>query len=154
MNTFPVTGLPAWQQLMRQGVDAARCGSASLAEGFYQQAMAIAQALIDGPAPGACADDRIAAFVVTHLNLADLHSEEERPDDAIAVLCAAHRRLMTVLRDPDADPALQLAACRHSRETHAALLAHLGERQSHPAIVAALHAGCLPFPMPTSATVH
>ena len=32
------------------------------------------------------ADDRIAAFVVTHLNLSDLHRDAERLEDAVAHL--------------------------------------------------------------------
>jgi hypothetical protein len=80
-------GLRTWERLMRRGLDAAR---------------------------GECADDRIAAFVVTHLNLSDLRRDAERIEDAVA---------------------------------------HLGEHCGHPAILAALRAGCMPFP-PPGITLH
>lgn len=145
-------GLLAWERLMRRGVDAARCGHLLLAEGLYLQALGVAQPLLDtGCAERA--DDRIAAFVVTHLNLSDLHRDAERIEDAVAHLCVAHCRLMALLRDPQTEPALQQAACRHSRETHAALVVHLGEHGGHPAILAALRAGCMPFP-PPGVTLH
>ncbi len=143
-----VGGLREWEGLMRRGVDAARCGHAMLAEGLYLQALGIAQGLLEADARGHSADDRVAAFVVTHLNLADLHRDAEQTNEAVAHLCAAHRTLMALLRDAGTEPTLQQAACRHGRETHAALMAHLGEHGSHPAIVAALRAGCMPFPPP------
>lgn len=145
-------GLRTWERVMRRGVDAARGGQLLLAEGLYLQALGLAQPLLDAGC-AECADDRIAAFVVTHLNLSDLHRDAERTEDAVAYLCVAHCRLMALLRDPQAEPALQQAACRHSRETHAALVAHLGEHGVHPAILAALRAGCMPFP-PPGITLH
>jgi len=145
-------GLSAWERVMRLGVDAARRGHLLLAEGLYLQALGLAQPLLDARCTER-ADDRIAAFVVTHLNLSDLHRDAERIEDAVAHLCVAHCRLMALLRDPRAEPALQQAACRHSRETHAALVAHLGEHGGHPAILAALRAGCMPFPAP-GVTLH
>lgn len=151
-EVFATGGLHAWERVMRRGVDAARCGQLLLAESLYLQALRLAQPLLDAGCAGR-ADDRIAAFVVTHLNLSDLHRDAERSDDAVAHLCMAHCRLMALLRDPLAEPALQQAACRHSRETHAALVAHLGEHGIHPAILAALRAGCMPFP-PPGVTLH
>jgi hypothetical protein len=124
-------GLPAWERLMRRGVDASRRGHIVLAEGFYQQALGIAQPLLEA-GEGGSADHRVAAFVVTHLNLADLHRDAERTDDAVGHLCTAHRTLMALLRDGQTEPALQQAACRHSRETHAALVLHLSEHGAHP----------------------
>ena len=146
------TALHAWEDLMRRGLEAARRGQPGLAEGLCLRALLIAQSLLAG-AGDERADDRMAAFVVTHLNLADLHRDADRPHDAVDHLCAAHRTLMEMLRDARTDPALQQAAFRHSRETHAALLAHLGEHGSDPAIVAALRAGCMPFP-PHGFTLH
>jgi hypothetical protein len=144
--------LRTWERAMRRGVDAARGGHLRLAEDFYLQALGLAQPLLDAGCAER-ADDRIAAFVVTHLNLSDLHRDAERTEDAVAHLCVAHCRLMALLRDPQAEPALQHAARRHSRETHAALVAHLGEHGGHPAILAALRAGCMPFP-PPGITLH
>lgn len=63
---------------------------------------------INGPAAGGLldagcterADARIAAFVVTHLNLSDLHRDAEPTEDAAAHRCVAHCRPMALLRDP------------------------------------------------------
>jgi hypothetical protein len=145
-------GLPAWERLMRRGVDASRRGHLVLAEGLYLQALGIAQPLLEAHG-GESADNRVAAFVVTHLNLADLLRDAERTEEAVDHLCTAHRTLMALLRDGQTEPALQQAACRHSRETHAALVAHLSEHGAHPAILAALRAGCMPFP-PPGITLH
>lgn len=140
----PPSGLPEWEGLMRGVGDAMRRGQAVLAETTCLQALAIAQALLMA-GDTARADDRMAAFVVTHLQLADLCRNADREHQAVAHLCTAHCTLMALLRSVTADPALQQAAFRHSRETHAALLAHLAEHGSDPAIVAALRAGCMPF---------
>lgn len=137
-------GLPEWEGLMRGVCDAMRRGQASLAETTCLQALAIAQSLLTA-GDAARADDRMAAFVVTHLQLADLCRNADREHDAVTHLCTAHCTLMALLRSGSTEPALQQAAFRHSRETHAALLAHLAEHGSDPAIVAALRAGCMPF---------
>ncbi len=113
MEAFATGGLRAWERVMRRGVDAARCGHLLLAEGLYLQALGLAQPLL-GAGCAERPDDRIAAFVVTHLNLSDLHRDAERIEDAVA---------------------------------------HLGEHGVHPAILAALRAGCMPFP-PPGVTLH
>lgn len=139
-------GLSEWKSLARQGMQARRSGNIPGAQGFYLQALHLAQALLQASYGSSCStDDRMAAFVVSHLNLADLHAELDEITTAANWLCKAHQTLMDCLCDPQADAELQQAACRHSRETHAALLAHLAEHGSHPCIVQALHAGCLPF---------
>jgi len=67
-----------WERTMRTGTDAARYGRALLAEGLYLRALALSRRLLDHSSTGEeRADDRVAAFVVTHLNLADLHTEGE-----------------------------------------------------------------------------
>ncbi len=143
---------------MRTGTDAARCGQAVLAEGLYLKALALSRALLDhSPVGEDGADDRVAAFVVTHLNLADLHADGEQTALAAAYLCAAHRALMSLLRDPGADPLLQQAALRHSRETHGALLEHLEQYGNADAVLAALRAGCMALmtsPLRSSPTLH
>ena len=156
-STATLPGLQEWEHLMRQAVDATRFGNAATAERLYREALFIAEAVLDDAAcecpthAGACADDRVAAFVVTHLNLSELLVDADCAAEAIAGLCTAHRRLMALLRHPNTSPAMQLAACRHSRETHAALLSHLTGPDNHPAIVAALQAGCMPFPVRNAA---
>lgn len=142
-----VSGLGQWESLMRRGIASARCGNTALAAHLYGQSLHIAENLLSRGHVGLEADDRIAAFVVTHLNLADLYAEQAQLDAAVHYRCRAHEALMAMLRDPDGEPAMQSAACRHCRETHAALMAHLSEHGSDPAILAALRAGCMPFPL-------
>jgi len=150
-------GLGEWEHLTRQALAAERCGQGALAGCLHRRALVLALSLLQsGRASGPSADSRMAAFVVTHLNLADLHACAGEIDAAVDHLGAAHRTLMALLRDAQAGPALQQAALRHSRETHAALLAHLSAHGSHPGIVAALQAGIQPFPLAAqhAITVH
>ncbi|MBB3181234.1 hypothetical protein [Variovorax sp. Sphag1AA] len=129
---------------MRNGTNAASSGQVLLAERLYLEALVISRALLEGSHVSAePPDDRVAAFVVTHLNLADLHAEAENPALAADYLCTAHCALMSLLRDPGADRSLQQAALRHSRETHAALLEHLGQHGNVENVLAALRAGCM-----------
>ena len=152
----PSDCLREWEGTMRRGTDAARSGQPQRAGSFYLKALALSRALL-GRAGAAAADDRsddcVAAFVVTHLNLADLQAEAGETELAALYLGAAHCALMALLRDPGTDPAWRQAACRHSRETHAALLAYLDEHGHQADILAALHAGCLPFPPSRSTLV-
>ncbi len=149
----PAAGLAEWQSLMQRGCDAARCGNTALAGHLFQQSLVIAQSLMTHGG-GFSADDRLAAFVVSRLNLADLHNDLDEPQATVAHLCGAHETLMALVRDPSGDHDMQQAAFRHSRETHAALLAHLNEHGSHPAVLDALRAGCMPFPLVRSHTLH
>ncbi len=149
------TGLCEWEHTMRLGVSAAREGNTVLAEGLYLQALSLSQALLAGDADAAAMrpDDCVAAFVVSQLNLADLHSDARRIGAAAAHLCAAHCKLVALLRDPDIAPALQESACRHSRETHAALLAHVSQHGERPDTMAALHAA-ITLSSPPHPTLH
>ena len=145
-STADAQPLRAWEMLMREGVAAARGGRFGAAEDLYQRALELARGLLYLDAPGGGhEDDRVAAFVVSRLNLADLYRDADRTDAAVAHLCAAHRTLMALLRNGQTPQALRQAAFRHSRETHAALLAHVAEYGGHPDIEAAVRAGCMPL---------
>ncbi|MFT3721181.1 hypothetical protein [Pseudorhodoferax sp.] len=133
--------LAPWQSVMARGTAAARQGQLLLAMSSFQEALAIARALL--AAPGERCDDCVAALVVSHHNLAEVQADAGGSDLAATQLAQAHETLMRLLCDPAADGALQQAALRHSRETHAALLLHLEANGPHPAISRALRAGCL-----------
>ncbi len=138
--------LPKWQALMRRGMNADRGRAPAKAQALYLLARDIARVLLlQGSADPMSADDRVAAFVVTHLNLADAFADAGQPDVAATHLCAAHRDLIALLLDEGAAPELRQAACHHARETHAALVLHLSEHGEHPEIMAALRTGCLPL---------
>ncbi|MGC4008437.1 MAG: hypothetical protein QM805_05250 [Pseudomonas sp.] len=160
MNHFPSAAhgsqhalLQDWQALMRSGLDASRSHAPAQARAHYLHALAIARQLLAGPPGDVADDDRVAAFVVTHLNLAESLADSGQPAAAVAYLCGAHRTLMQLLRDTASPAPLQMAACRHSRETHAALIGHWAEHGAHPEIMDALRDGCMPFP-PQGAFVH
>lgn len=136
--------LAHWERVTRHALVAARLGQVVLALANSWEALAIAQQLVEQPSPTR-ADDCVAALVVSHHNLADLHLQEGALDAAAGQLCRAHEALMALLQDSDRPTAIQQAAWRHSRETHAGLLGFLTEHGPHPAISRGLHAGCLAF---------
>ncbi|WP_326543242.1 hypothetical protein [Pseudorhodoferax sp.] len=133
--------LSPWHAVMARGTAAARQGQVLLALASFQEALGIARALLARPC--ARSDDCVAALVVSHHNLAEVQLDAGGNDLAAAQLALAHETLMHLLCDPAADAALQQAALRHSRETHAALLLHLETNGPHPVITRALRAGCL-----------
>ncbi|MGB3071862.1 MAG: hypothetical protein WBC18_25180 [Ottowia sp.] len=140
--------LPEWKALMRRGMNADRGRAPEQAQALYLLARDIAQTLLEGSADPMPADDRVAAFVVTHLNLSDSFSDAGQPEAAVPHLCSAHRKLIALLVVDGVASDLRQAAWRHSRETHAALIQHLSEYGDHPDIMAALHTGCIPMTAP------
>ncbi len=138
-----------WQALMRRGVDASRQGETMVARRLYLQAQGLTLALLACRTCDAVDDDdRVAAFVVTHLNLADSFQGTGHIALALAQLWTAHQTLMGLLHDERVAMTLRLAALRHSRETSAALVEHSAQHASHPEIVATVRGGCLSVPPP------
>lgn len=123
---------------MRDGHRAAASGHAGVALRHTRQALVIARSLLDESPPSVPVEDRVAALVVSHHNLADLYQAAHLPDQAVAHLCQAHATLMALCRDDTIGTALRQAAWRHTRETHAALLLFLGENGPHPTVAQAL----------------
>jgi hypothetical protein len=131
-----------WENLMREAVRTSRAAPLNVTLKTYQQALGIADRLIEQPPPGR-ADDCVAALVVSHHNLADVHAERGDIDGTAEHLCRAHETLIRLFLDASRDRSLQQAALRHSRETHFALLNHLRVHGPHPLVTRALGAGCL-----------
>ena len=71
--------LPEWKALMRRGMNADRGRAPEKAQALYLLARNIAQALLQGSPDPMPAEDRIAAFVVTHLNLSDSFADAGQP---------------------------------------------------------------------------
>lgn len=136
--------LAQWERAMRQADSASRLGQLVLSLAAGWQALAIAQHLLDEP-PAGRIDDCVAALVVSHHHLADLQVQAGATDLAAEQLCRAHEALMGLLQAGEREAAVQQAAWRHSRETHAGLLHFLGEHGAHPAIARGLRAGCMAF---------
>jgi hypothetical protein len=118
--------LADWERLMRRAGAALHMQQWRMALGYQRQALAVALGIAHHP-PAGREDDCVAALVVSHLNLAELSQEAAAPTESARLLCQAHATLLAWMAEPSATPALQQAAWRHSRETHAALLRHVAQ---------------------------
>ena len=141
--------LAQWEQLARRGRMYARTGQAPRAVACHQRALLLAQTLVASPLaaeePHAC----LAALVVSHHNLADLHRDAGHLPLAVQHVCAAHDALVTLACDLALDPHLQAAAMRHLRETHAALVTHVQDYGPHLAITESLARTAMLFCAPS-----
>nr|WP_315464378.1 DUF2753 family protein [uncultured Rhodoferax sp.] len=152
-NRRQTPSLQTWELAMRRGRGAAQLGQWRAALEQYQQGLAMAEALIDSASPALAVDDCVAALVVSHHNLSDLQADAGNLDLAAAHVGKAHEVVLGLLLQPTRGEAMHLAALKHCRETHAALLRYLDVHGSHPYIVRALQAGCLAFG-PRTAPLH
>ena len=143
--------LAQWERLTQRGCSALQAGRTELALFSFHQALSIAQdLLLEGPAPPH-ADDCLAALVVSHHQLADLCANAQLLEQAANHLCRAHGAVMGLLQTPTTCLALQQAAWRHSRETHAELLQYQRRWGPHAGIARLLRASAEPA---AGSTVH
>ncbi|MNH10429.1 hypothetical protein D3C79_699080 [compost metagenome] len=77
-------------------------------------------------------DEAVAAFVVAHHNLADLHLRLNQPQESVDYLCAAHQRLLQASQQARLPQALRDAALRHSGRTYTQLLSFIAEYGQYP----------------------
>lgn len=104
----------------------------------YLQALAWAQVLFERwPDP----DEAVAACVISHHNLADLHLRLNQPEESAEYLCAIHQRLLLAAQDARLKPELRQAALRHSAKTYAELLAFIGDHGEYPRTARLLYSG-------------
>lgn len=96
---------------------------------LYLQALAEAQVLFGRWADH---DMAVAAFVISHHNLADLHLMLGQPEEAAENLCASHERLLQALADASLAEELRTAAMHHSRRTYLELLQFIAEHGAFP----------------------
>lgn len=96
---------------------------------LYLQALALAQVLFERWPD---ADEAVAACVISHHNLADLHLRLNQPEESAQYLCAIHQRLLKTLQDVRLAPALREAALRQSSMTYAELLSFISEYGEYP----------------------
>ncbi|TLX53451.1 hypothetical protein DN824_15660 [Stutzerimonas nosocomialis] len=95
----------------------------------YLQALALAQVLFDRwPDP----DEAVAAYVISHHNLADVHLRLEQPEESAEYLCAIHERLLESLVDERLSPALRQAVLRHSGHSYRELLGFVARHGHYP----------------------
>lgn len=109
-----------WKRLISRGNRCFERGDMANACAVYQDALFIAESrLATWTDPNAA----IAAFVVSHHNLADLYVRLDCLEHAADHIQAAHVRVMGLLSDDQATPDLRQAALRHSHHTQAERLA-------------------------------
>ncbi|MBD1553335.1 tetratricopeptide repeat protein [Pseudomonas typographi] len=118
-----------WRHLIERANGHFERGELLDAREHYLQALAWAQTLLERwPDP----DEAVAACVVSHHNLADLHLRLGQPEESAEYLCAIHQRLLLATQDPRLGPALRQAALRHSGHTYTELLAFIREHGEYP----------------------
>lgn len=96
---------------------------------LYLQALALAQVLFERWQD---ADEAVAACVISHHNLADLHLRLKQPQESAEYLCAIHHRLLQACQDPRLSPLLRDAALRQSGKTYTELLNFISEYGQYP----------------------
>jgi len=131
--------LGAWQRATLRGNRALERGDVVAAQAQYRAALSLADAL---PGRAADADTAVAALVVSHHNLAELHRRAGRADLAGAHVCRAHELLHEMAVDASLDACWREAAWRHGRVTYAELLQFL---RRHPGHDRACRAAALPW---------
>lgn len=107
-----------WKQLTRAGNRWYERGDFACARRAYLEALATAERWLVCGEP---ADEAVAAFVISHQNLAEVYAGLDDCERAIDHLRAAHERLVHLLEDDDR-PELQLAALRHCNRARLELM--------------------------------
>ena len=85
----------------------------------YLQALALSRVLFERWHD---VDEAVAAYVISHHNLADVHLRLERPEESAEYLCAIQEHLLLCLVDVRLKPELRQACLRHSRHSYIELL--------------------------------
>ena len=137
------TALRSWQQHSRAGLAASLVHQPALARTHHAQAVQLAQALLALPDGEVSDDDRCAAFVVGHLNLADALTEMALPTQARQCLLDAFAQLQAWAGEPARPAGAPVHAGRHLHH----LLAALARLPAPP--TAATHAAPAPGPRST-----
>ena len=118
-----------WKRTIEQANRCFNLGEWVEARELYLQALALAQVLFERWPD---ADEAVAACVISHHNLADLHLSLGQPEESAEYLCAIHQRLLQAMQDSRLQPALRQAALRHSNKTYAELLGFISEHGEYP----------------------
>lgn len=116
-SAFASELLSAWKQYTRQAMAATLEHHPISALEHYRHARQAALQLLASESSDIADDERIAAFVVAHLNLADSYAQTEQPGAALDCLYEAQQALMPLLQQgcthPTASESLKLAVYRH-----------------------------------------
>lgn len=118
-----------WKSTIVKGNSCFNRGDLIEARELYLQALALAQVLLERWSD---ADEAVAALVISHHNLADLHLSLHQPEESAEYLCSAHQRLLQMIQNPSLTPTLRQAALRHSNKTYSELLGFIREHGEYP----------------------
>lgn len=118
-----------WRTTTEQANQRFERGDLIDARELYLHALALAQVLFERWPD---ADQAVAACVISHHNLADLHVRLGQPEESAQYLCVIHQRLLQAAGDLHLPAPLRDAAMRHSNRTYTELLAFIDEHGHHP----------------------
>jgi hypothetical protein len=118
-----------WKRTIEEANRCFNRGDLVDARELYLQALALAQVLFER---WANVDEAVAAFVISHHNLADLHLALGQPEESAEYLCAVHQHLLQVMQEQRLSPSLRQAALRHSSKTYTELLGFISEYGEYP----------------------
>lgn len=122
------TCLGAWQRATLRGNRALDRGDPAAAMRQYHVALSLADTF---PGRSDDADAALAALVVSHHNLVELHERAGQTESAAAHVCQAHELLYEIALDPAMTARWRDAAWQHGRVTYAALLQFLRMNPYH-----------------------
>lgn len=118
-----------WKRTISAGNRCFTGGEWIEAREIYLQAIAQAQILFER---WPNADEAVAALVISHHNLADLHLMLGQPEETAEHLCASHEQLLRAIGDAGLPDSLRESALRHSRTTYTSLLEFISEYGAYP----------------------
>ncbi|MCB5185284.1 hypothetical protein LG201_08715 [Methylobacillus gramineus] len=136
------SSVSAWEQSIKQGNQAFSQNEDQAALQQYHSALKQAEQLLKQcvqadtlPLP---VDTVMAAYVVSHHNLANVHARQGDINAAACRLCEAHQCLSRICADASMGCELRQAAQRHGRRTYTELLNFSNLYSQHPLVTKTL----------------
>ena len=139
--------LSAWKRHTRTALAATLEHRHLSAQKHYRHAQQLSLQLLSAEPADTADDDRIAAFVVAHLNLADAFAAAGQPGSSSDCLHEAQQTLMSLLQQGCTSPSLSLAIYRHLPQLLAARAEHGGaDTHASADVCASISAALLTHP--------
>ncbi|MCB5186490.1 hypothetical protein LG200_00540 [Methylobacillus caricis] len=147
----------AWERSIREGNQAFSRNEDLAALQQYHSALKQAQYLlkqcVQADTQELPVDTVLAAYVVSHHNLANVHARQGDINAAACRLCEAHRCLSRICADASMACELRMAAQRHGQRTYTELLNFTNLYSQHPLVAKTLQA-CGQFCMQQERPLH
>lgn len=133
--------LQNWEQWAQRARQYMQSGQIEYALAAQVQALQVARKLLVSARLASHPDHCMAAWVVSHHNIAELLVQRQQLPLAVDYLCDAHMGLLHLLQTGAAESyGVQHTVWRHLRETHMALLHWQRQHGSTAQVDAAVHA--------------